>query len=344
VRLLLIFLVVFGNISVGLMATNPMLQNIVKFIFCFHIPLFAFVSGYFSKPFMYGNQKLKAMYRLFAQYLLFQGIYLLADHTFFHTTGVKFSLFEPYWMLWFLFSMIFWRLLLIVFDKSKYVLMWSFLLGLLIGLSHGDGTWMSLSRTFIYFPYVVLGYYFDPKWLETLIHSRMKLMSIAYLSLLFVFISIVPVSIEFNWFIGNATFNQLHVSPLLGVFFRFLFYIIQVTASVSVIVLVSTKPSIFSRWGERTIYVYLLHGIIIRTLMHYKLLEHMNIGAIFILAVFITFLLVQPIFRLLRPIIEPHPILWLRKIHDQCMEHIPSYWKNWHANSNLQSNKDTRSF
>lgn len=313
----------FGNISVGLMSDNQALHDIVQVVFSFHIPLFAFVSGYFSRTFMFQEGKIRQLFNLMFQYGLFQGLYLLADSIWFHTPNVKYSFFQPYWMLWFLFSLFFWRVLLLIFEKSNLKLVWAVILGVLVGFWSGDGTWMSVSRILIYFPYFVIGYRFNPAWITNIVNTRIKLISIAFLISLFVIYHFLPFELEFEWFLGNSTFNQLNRTPFEGVKIRLAFYVIQFVSGFCVVLLVSSKTNIFTEWGERTIYVYLLHGLVINILNNLNVLDGLNTTTLIGLALAITLIFVHPFFQSMNSIIEPKPIQWFHSLKKQYTEELP---------------------
>jgi fucose 4-O-acetylase-like acetyltransferase len=314
---------VFGNISVGLMIDNQILQDIIQVIFSFHIPLFAFVSGYFSRTFIIEDGKFKHLFDLMFQYSLFQGLYLIADSIWFQTPNVNYSFFEPYWMLWFLFSLFFWRVLLLIFEKSNHVLVWAVISGIVVGFWSGDGTWMSLSRTLIYFPFFVIGYRFNPVWISKIVNTKMKLISMAFLVTLFVIYHFLPFELEFEWFLGNATFAQLNRTPFEGMMIRMIFYVVQFISSFCVVILVSSRTYIFAEWGQRTIYVYLLHGLVLMTLNNFNVLDHISIPIVFGLALAITLTLVHPFIQRMHPLIDPKPIEWFHSFRKQYVEELP---------------------
>src|SRR5659263_308146 len=70
-KILLIILVVVGHSVDFYTATSPMTRDIYLFIYTFHMPLFIFVSGYFSKTVLDGKQ-----FRI-AKVILYLLLYLL---------------------------------------------------------------------------------------------------------------------------------------------------------------------------------------------------------------------------------------------------------------------------
>ena len=56
-KVILIFLVVFGHLIERYIDTNSTLLGVYMFIYIFHIPLFVFVSGFLSKN-IYKSRKI----------------------------------------------------------------------------------------------------------------------------------------------------------------------------------------------------------------------------------------------------------------------------------------------
>ena len=73
-KVLLIFLVVFGHLLEKYIDKDLFLRSIYIFIFMFHMPLFIYVSGYFSKNF--DKCRRNAIKDLLVPYIVFNIIWL----------------------------------------------------------------------------------------------------------------------------------------------------------------------------------------------------------------------------------------------------------------------------
>ncbi len=156
IKVVLIFLVVFGHLIERYIETSNLLMSIYMFIYIFHIPLFIYISGYLSKN-IYKSKKIFFKDLLIPYVLLNIVWYILA---YLYTGEVNLPLIYPGWTLWFLLSLFFWRISLRYIIKIKYILPISFILGILIGFIP-NGSILSFSRTIVFLPFFLLGYYTD---------------------------------------------------------------------------------------------------------------------------------------------------------------------------------------
>lgn len=157
-KIILIFCVIFGH----LLETLEGGYGLYKIIYSFHMPMFLFLNGWLA-PRNYASKK--TMFKLVYPYVLFQVLYQLF-HAYVINEGseefcVQFS--TPYWLLWYLLSLIFYYLLIpaIATESRKYAvaaLVGTVILALVIGFDNTIGYYMSLSRTFVFLPFFVFGY------------------------------------------------------------------------------------------------------------------------------------------------------------------------------------------
>ena len=148
-KVVLIFFVVFGHVIEYYIKDNSILRIVYVFIYIFHMPLFIFISGYFSKNFY--RMKRKAIRNLLIPYITFNMIWYTAVYI--GTKENMFSLLLPGWTLWYLLSLFFWRIFLKYIVKFKHMLAFSFFIGILIGLVPSVGSILSISRTIVFLPF-----------------------------------------------------------------------------------------------------------------------------------------------------------------------------------------------
>lgn len=154
IKFLLIFCVVFAHLLE--MLSGNISNKIYIFIYTFHMPIFVYVSGYFSKG------STKSIVKFTYIYLLWQTIFYLFD-VIVLKMKINFSLTLPNWTLWYVFAMIFWNLIIKFLDKildnnSLYILIISITISLLSGFGNQIGYLFSVSRIITFFPYFLLGY------------------------------------------------------------------------------------------------------------------------------------------------------------------------------------------
>lgn len=150
---LLIILVVLGHTGTALG------DNWLSVIYSFHMPLFVFVSGYFSKR---TSIKHIGGQRLLLIFLLFHLAYIFLDVV----SGVDVTIQRiicPSFALWYILSLLCWRLLIqilpqILLDKKYLVLVLAFMISILSGFVPINEE-LSFQRTCSFLPFFMLGFY-----------------------------------------------------------------------------------------------------------------------------------------------------------------------------------------
>ncbi|ULL18644.1 fucose 4-O-acetylase [Paenibacillus sp. H1-7] len=314
VKFVLILLVVTANLLEPMIGGNLYANAGYEAIYTFHIPVFVLVMGYFSKPFKLDSEGLKVMSTLLYQYILFQTLYSAADYLLFRAAGVVHSFFIPYSMLWFVLSHLFWRLLLLLFVRLPHPIVLAVLLGIAVGYWPDAGGWMSISRTFVFFPFFLAGYsirlFKDWTALSRLIRPFAVIALAALTTALWMGVRIDP-----GWLYGNTSYSALgHTEWYAGVF-RAGTYLLQSAAAVCFLALITWRAGRITEWGKRTVYVFLLQGFVIKSCialgLFYRIETPLEVAFILLGGVMLTLLLstrrasalgkpwIEPDFRLL---------------------------------------------
>lgn len=114
---LLIFLVVLGHF-LEIMLTNSkstLVKSAYLYIYCFHMPLFVFVSGYLSKK---SKDSDMTIVKLFVVFILFQILQYLLDLAF--NPQSHLNIIVPKFGLWYFLSLALWKLMAKIFEKIKF--------------------------------------------------------------------------------------------------------------------------------------------------------------------------------------------------------------------------------
>src|SRR4051812_17242655 len=90
-KFILILLVVVGHTIEPLIGKSPSLKSIYMFLYFFHMPLFIFISGYFSKNLSSGDYAKKVISKLLIPYLIFETAYSLFDYFIFKREELLFT-------------------------------------------------------------------------------------------------------------------------------------------------------------------------------------------------------------------------------------------------------------
>ncbi|KIL45861.1 acyltransferase family protein [Jeotgalibacillus soli] len=267
-KFFLIFLVVFGHAIQTYIEYEPFLLSLYKTIYSFHMPAFILVAGYFAKGVYEKGYARVLVKKLILPYLIFQVIYSIYYFYLRNESTLTVDPFHPQWSLWFLVSLFCWNLMLLLFVQIfklswKPTLITSIVFGLFIGYFNDVSGYLSLSRTFVFFPFFLLGYYIKREHFHMLNKKPVKLA--AYFSLSFVlFLMILLPEWSNRWLLGSHSYQDLgqpyEISPLI----RFTIYALNIWLIASFFSIVPQKKYFFTNWGKNTLYVYLLHGFIIQ--------------------------------------------------------------------------------
>lgn len=128
-----------------------------RFLYLFHMPAFAFLSGMVARNVVDGRAAHRLVFGIAAVYLLHQLLLQLLDA---HLFGHRFvyNLDRPYWILWYLMSLLWWRLSLPMLLVFRWPVMVACVLAVLAGLAPYFGYTWSVSRTLVFLPFFVAGH------------------------------------------------------------------------------------------------------------------------------------------------------------------------------------------
>lgn len=143
---ILILLVVFGHMLYDVYGGLPLI-NTVKVIYCFHMPAFAFVSGYFGRK--ESSCGFKQIIKLVFLYFVFNSI-----------MGFLYgfsSLIEPNYSYWYLLALIAWRIITPHIKKQKLLVPILILLSIAVGFSPSVDNTFAVSRIIGFYPFYAAG-------------------------------------------------------------------------------------------------------------------------------------------------------------------------------------------
>ncbi|WP_088052109.1 acyltransferase family protein [Virgibacillus dakarensis] len=283
-KLALIFLVVFGHMIQPFTNGSNDINTLYTWIYTFHMPAFIFLSGFFAKG--SGNKAyvLKLAKKLILPYLIFQLLYT-AFYFFIGKDDWQSGVFYPQWSLWFLFSLFSWHMLLYWFKKIPPVLSIAIAveIGLIVGYFGEVGHTFSLSRTFVFFPFFLIGYWLKEEHVMLLKTKAAKIISVIVMLSVAGAIYLAP-EINSGWLLASKSYGDLGM-PEFGGLARLIVYVTSALMAMSVLAWIPKSKHKLTILGTRTLYVYLLHGFFIQFFRETDLFEINNIIDLFGLAV-----------------------------------------------------------
>ncbi len=208
-KLVLIFLVVFGHMIQPFSDGSSGINTLYMWIYTFHMPAFIFLAGFFAKG--SGNKAyiVNLAKKLLVPYLIFQLLYTVF-YFYIGKNGWQTGVFEPHWSLWFLCSLFGWHILLALFKKipAWFSVSLAVLIGLLVGYFGEIGHTFSLSRTFVFFPFFLIGYWVTEGQVMWLMRKSVKIISLIVLLVVGTAIYFAP---DFNsgWLLASKSYGDL---------------------------------------------------------------------------------------------------------------------------------------
>ncbi len=264
-KVLLIVLVVIGHFIEPCYDQNPFLYELKWGIVAFHMPAFIFISGYFSKKV---PSVKKLVGGLVVPYFVYEVVYyLLYTYVLDKETELYFT--RPKFTLWYLLALCVWRLAAPVVRKLPGHLLISLAAGLVVGMFE-IGNFLSIPRILFFFPFFLAGMEFDSTWLARFRNRKGYIGALGVMAGMAVFLFTdeyhrrLPVKI----FYGRYSYEELRMPPWDGIMIRIVCYGISFLLIYLFMLVLPTDKKSYSYLGERTMAVYIFHGMIYSCLKH----------------------------------------------------------------------------
>jgi len=262
---LLIVLVVLGHLVWPVPGPDRLNQALYAFIYLFHMPMFALVSGYLSRPRSDRPYLLKMTMALLGPYVAVELVHYglaLAYHAPFRPLNGDYGL-------WYLLSLLSWRLLLPVCARMRG----STVLALTAALACGYIDWIELplsaSRTLVFFPCFLVGFQLrsreaDLRSIVSATAAGGVLVGCAVLCWFFAETRLL----SFLW--GCFPYKATGVSAAYGPGLRLVRIALACGAGLSVMALIPVRRSILTGLGRNCLTVYLLHSPLLLIYRQYE--------------------------------------------------------------------------
>lgn len=327
-KFILIFLVVFGHMVQPFTTDKAVIGNIYTWIYTYHMPLFIFLAGFFAKGAGNMSYIVRLAKKLIIPYIIFQILYTGYYYLIGKTAWLTSHLFYPHWSLWFLISLFCWHLLLVAYKRLKpmYAIGIAVTIGVVIGYFDQVGHLFSISRTFVFFPYFLIGYFVTEKQVMFVKSKQWKAVSAIILFVAFIIITIAP-TIPVGWLLQSKPYELLGADVFVGLI-RLSVYGISFIMGMSILAWIPEKRYLFTKLGERTLYVYLLHGFIVQLFREYELLRMTSMMDFFIVVVLSLIIVIglstRPVMVIWQPLVECSTSIWQKINKEKSRENMLS--------------------
>src|SRR5699024_4410908 len=159
----------------------------------------------------------------------------------------------------------------------------AFTIGILVGFSDNVGHTFSLSRTFVFFPYFLVGFWVTKEHVMMLKQNMVKFFAAVFLVLAAVAVYYLP-DINSGWLLASKSYSTLGFESY-GGFARLLVYVTSTMMAASILAWIPQREMSITKLGTRTLYVYLLHGFLIQLFRELDLFHANNIFVLLRLAI-----------------------------------------------------------
>lgn len=272
-KALLIVLVVVGHFIEPCYDNNVFLSGLKWMIFSFHMPAFIFISGYFSKrEISFGKLVQKLVIPYFVYELIYYFLYVFIIHK---ETGLYFA--RPKFSLWYIMALFFWRLVTPYLKKIPGHIFIAVTAGLLVGMTELDNLF-SIPRILVFFPFFLAGYHFERDWFEKIKEKAGRLLAVfsLYLGGCLALVLTFRVHLTPKIFYGRYSYEEMDTGYGEGILVRLACYGVSFLAVFLISTIISRKPHGYSRLGQRTMPIYLFHGLVYSVLSATPLLESVS--------------------------------------------------------------------
>jgi fucose 4-O-acetylase-like acetyltransferase len=323
-RFATIVLVVMGHAIQRQTSDSNNALVLYLFIYAFHMPAFAMISGYFSKASPPSTrQMLKVVTDILIPYVIFQSIWTLVQFLVEGVESLDFA--QPHWTLWFLLALAGFRVALPYLAMLRWPLLWAVLMSVAVGYSTGVDSTFSLARTIGILPFFVLGWqlrqwnvadwWMRQRWLVWPIRLAAVAVFASWLTVIVVEIGPFR-ELSVHWFFYDDSYSGLDAQAWWAGFVRLGLIVLAGVLCMAFLALIPRRETLFTVFGQATLYVYLLHSFVLYPIRQSGVLKDDHASAVWLLTMVfasmaIAIALSSPIVRrVFRPLIEPKP-RWL---------------------------------
>ena len=274
-KAVLIFLVVMGHCLELCSRETSLAIYSDKMIYCFHMPAFIFVSGFWSKRYCVdGRVRAEKVVTLIAYYLIFQVLFSVI--TVILQPDASVSPFNPNRGLWYLLAMIAYYLIVPMVEKLPpwLVIGLSIVFSLLIGADKKcPGNYLGIQRIITFAPFFFTGYYLSADRINKLrsLHLGIRLaISLFFAGAVAAALIIKKNAFTLHLFYAKDSYSSLHHTFVQGVALRGIALVMAAMLTFALLLIVPSKKMFFSQTGKNSLQIFILHMTAVCVLVRIK--------------------------------------------------------------------------
>lgn len=251
---ILILLVVFAHLLYQLQGASSGISATVDYIYLFHMPAFAFVSGYFGRS--EKAHSFERIIKLFFLYFIFNSVTVFFKYHEGYT-----SLIEPFYSYWYLLALIVWRATAHRLAKFRGVTAVLFVTALLIGFFPSIDNNFALARIIGFYPFYMLGYKFTDEQSRKITDRAYRDRVLLGVISLLLTVGTAFLCREILGFSGQALSLQPYAGPeeLLG---RLIMFITALLAIFTIRCFVPDREiPLVTLFGRNSLWIFVIHRL-----------------------------------------------------------------------------------
>ncbi|MCX5201219.1 acyltransferase family protein [Streptomyces sp. NBC_00237] len=311
-KYLAIVLVAVGHSWPLVLSGSRTTETLYMWVYVFHMPAFILISGYFSRSFDMKPRKLmRLVSSVVVPYVVFQTAYAV----FFGVMGderVPVRMLSPWFLMWFLMALFFWRLLTPLFMAVRWPVTLALLLAAGASAVPGISEQLSAQRILQFLPFFVLGLRLRPEHFRLVQRWSVRWASIPVCAVSMAFLYWVVPHVQLDWVYRNHASQDMGQPWWVGMLMTFAMFAAALVLTACFLAWVPRRRMWFTTLGAGTIGGYLLHGFVVRYAEYAGWAEKFGLNTplgrvvVTVGAVALVTVLCTPVVRkVLKPVTEP---------------------------------------
>lgn len=264
-KFLAVVLVVIAHAWEPLLESSRTTRALYMVVYAFHMPAFIIISGYFSRTFDYRAERLQRLVTgIVVPYILFETAYSLFKRYVGGDSDHPVSLLDPWYLTWFLIALCVWRLSAPIWR----IVRWPVPLALAVAALAGTSTMsddLDLQRVLQFLPFFVLGLVLEPRHFALVRSWNVRLWALPVFAGALGFAYWAAPRMTLDWFYRRDSAEELGVPAPVPIVMTFAMFVCSVILVAGFFSWVPGRRLWISGLGATTLYVYLLHGFLIKS-------------------------------------------------------------------------------
>lgn len=263
-KFVLITFVILGH-TLEANLDNRLSLALYNTVYMFHMPLFIFVTGYFSRKYSDRKKQFRSLFMIFETLVVFQMIHNIRMAG---TVGGAALILTPRWTMWYLYSVLAWKFFIYIMpDKLQkrpiIMITLSIIVSLVVGFIKIE--LLSFHRTCVFFPFFIMGYYCNGYSID--VKHQVKRLSpfviIPFLGIVLVLLYKLNIPL-FQLVSGKKPYNFFEQTEIVSMMLRCMHLIVATFMSICVMTLMKDFCSkTMRRIGADTLFFYMIHSFIV---------------------------------------------------------------------------------